>query len=126
MRQAYVYGSELGAEREKSRAAEEARKKFERRSCKHMRSHDDQGRQLVTTENGYAYHWEGSPAIRVGDTVVLPPSHSSILGYREPWESKIVALETDYQGPTSPVMWVGTLAEFEEAYKGDFSPMALT
>lgn len=102
--QAYHVGYGLGERSSVSHLEWEierrVREEFEGRECKHMRSRDAQGRQLVETGGG-AYHWDGDTPLQVGDLVSVPPSEWGPSG-----PFKVLALMTDYTGPTKGIYGV--------------------
>jgi len=62
-------------------------------------------RQLVVLEGGLTYHWDGEPALEVGDRVLLEENWVS-RARQGPghWTGTVAQLGSDYQGQTRPVL----------------------
>ncbi|APU12274.1 hypothetical protein [Actinoalloteichus fjordicus] len=68
------------------------------------RSRQAQGHQIVEV-GGYAYCWRGTPALKLGDRVLLPENHVSRLKYGPgPFEGVVSALDSSYEGELGDIL----------------------
>lgn len=119
LHEAYEQGIELGEERGKNLYGSKARtlrlkveslekyvatlhdrEKLREDASPRRKRHEDEEPQVVEVDNRYAYKWDGSHELQVGDMVWLPDA-----GFNGPRSGTVTSLRSDYSGRMSYVMF---------------------
>lgn len=108
VREAREDGIKIGyeqAERDRERAKEKKKAEKARQEFDRLHRLFNEGNAQLVEVNGYGYRWSGSPALEVGDKVLLPENYVSRLQHGPgPFPGKVTALGSTYKGHHSTIV----------------------